>query len=39
VDVRPVLNGGTLEEPVDENSPKSMRAVAGALLATKLPEL
>jgi hypothetical protein len=39
VDVRPILNGRTLDRPVDENSPKSMRAVAKALLATKLPEL
>jgi hypothetical protein len=39
VDVRPVLNGSTLDQPVDENSPASMRAVADALLATKLPEL
>lgn len=39
VDVRPVLNGPTLERSVDENSPKSMRAVAKALLATKVPEL
>jgi hypothetical protein len=39
VDVRPILNGPTLDQPVDENSPKSMRAVANALLATKVPEL
>jgi len=39
VDVRPVLNGPTLDQPVDENSATSMRAVADALLATKLPEL
>jgi hypothetical protein len=28
VDVRPILNGPTLDKPVDENSPASMRAVA-----------
>jgi HAMP domain-containing protein len=39
VDVRPVLNGPTLDQPVDENSPRSMQAVADALLATGLPEL
>jgi hypothetical protein len=39
VDVRPVLNGPTLDQHVDENSPRSMRAVARALLATKVPEL
>jgi hypothetical protein len=38
-DVWPVLNGPTLDQPVDEKSPASMRAVADALLATKLPEL
>jgi hypothetical protein len=39
VDVRPVLNGPTLKEPVDENSPASMQAVADALVATGIPEL
>jgi hypothetical protein len=39
VDVRPVLNGPTLDQPADENSPESMQAVADALLATGLPEL
>jgi hypothetical protein len=39
VDVRPVLNGPTLDQPVDENSPASMQAVADALLATGLSEL
>ncbi len=39
VDVRPVLNGPTLDQPVDENSPQSMQAVADSLLATGLPEL
>jgi hypothetical protein len=39
VDVRPVLNGPALDQPVDENSPASMQAVADALLATGLPEL
>jgi hypothetical protein len=39
VDVRPVLNGPALDQPVDENSSESMQAVADALLATGLPEL
>lgn len=39
VDVRPILNGSTLAQPVDENSTESMQAVADALLATDLPEL
>jgi hypothetical protein len=39
VDVRPVLDGPRLDQPVDENSPESIRAVADALLATRLPEL
>jgi hypothetical protein len=39
VDVRPVLNGPTLDERVDENSDESMQAVADALLATGLGEL
>jgi hypothetical protein len=39
VDVRPLLNGATLDQPVDENSSASMQAVADALLATGLPEL
>jgi hypothetical protein len=39
VDVRPILNGPTLDQPVDENSAESMQAVADALLATGLPEL
>jgi hypothetical protein len=39
VDVRPILNGATLDQPVDENSAESMQAVADALLATSLPEL
>lgn len=39
VDVRPILNGATPDQPVDENSPASMQAVADALLATGLPEL
>jgi hypothetical protein len=39
VDVRLILNGPTLDQPVDENSPESMGAVADALLATGLPEL
>ena len=38
VDVRPILNGPTLDQPVDENSEESMQAVADALLATGLPE-
>lgn len=39
VDVRPIINGPSLDQPGDENSPESMRAVADALLATKVPEL
>jgi hypothetical protein len=39
VDVRPILNGPTMDQPVDENSAASMRAIADALLATGLPEL
>jgi hypothetical protein len=39
VDVRRVLNGPTLDQPVDENSAASMRAVADALLATGIREL
>lgn len=37
VDVRPVLNGKSLEKTVDENSPEAMQAVADALLKTGLP--
>jgi hypothetical protein len=39
VDVRPILNGPTMDQPVDEVSSASMQTVADALLATKLPEL
>jgi hypothetical protein len=39
VDVRPVLNGLTLDQRVDENSTESMQAVADALLATGLDDL
>jgi hypothetical protein len=39
VDVRPIINGRSLDQPGDENSPESMRAVAEALLATEVPEL
>jgi len=39
VDVRRVLNGPTLDQPVDENSAASMQAVADALLATGIREL
>jgi hypothetical protein len=39
IDVRPLLNGATLDQRVDENSPRSMQTVADALLATGLPEL
>ena len=39
VDVRPVLNGPGMDQPVDENSQESMQAVADALAATGLPEL
>ena len=39
VDVRRILNGPTLDQPVDENSAESMQAVADALLATGTREL
>lgn len=39
VDVRPVLNGPTLDQRVDENSTESMQAVADALLSTGLDDL
>jgi lysophospholipase L1-like esterase len=39
VDVRPILNGPTMDKAVDENSPQSMRAIADALDATKLAEI
>jgi hypothetical protein len=38
VDVRPILNGPKLDQPVDENSTESMQAVADGLLAAGLPE-
>lgn len=38
VDVRPILNGPNMDQPVDENSEESMQAVADGLLATGLPE-
>ena len=38
VDVRPILNGATLDQKVDENTAASMQAVADALLAAGLPE-
>jgi hypothetical protein len=39
VDVRRVLNASGLDQPVDENSAASMKAVAHALLATGVDEL
>lgn len=39
LDLRPVLNGPSLDQPRDVNSQDSMQAVADALLATGLPEL
>jgi len=39
LDVRPIINGPTMDQPGDENSPEMMQAVADALLATGLPEL
>jgi hypothetical protein len=39
IDVRPVLNGPNLDQPVDENSAHSMQAVANALRDSGLPEL
>ena len=39
VDVRPIINGPTLDQPGDENSPVVMRAITDALIATGVPEL
>ena len=39
VDARPIINGPSLVEPADEDSPETMRAIADALVATGLPEL
>ena len=39
VDLRPVLNGPTLDVAADPNSPESMKAVADAVVALGLPEL
>jgi hypothetical protein len=39
VDVRPILNGPSMDQAVDENSPDSMRSITDALIATGLPEL
>jgi hypothetical protein len=39
IDVRPVLNGASMMDPVDENSLASMQAVADALTAADTPEL
>lgn len=39
VDVRPILNGPTLDKPVDENFAQTVQAEANALLATDLPEI
>jgi len=39
VDLRPVLNGPTLDKPQDVNTQEAMQAVADALLASGLDEL
>jgi hypothetical protein len=39
IDVRPILNGPSLNHVVDENSAKSMQAVAASLRASGLSEL
>ena len=39
VDVRPVLNGASFKQPVNDSSPRSMNAVAELLVATGVPEL
>lgn len=39
VDVRPILNGPSLNQSVDENSDATMQAVTDALVAKGLPEL
>ena len=39
VDLRPVLNGPTMDAGADPNSPESMQAVADAIVALGLPEL
>jgi hypothetical protein len=39
VDVRPLLNGPSMLEPAQEESPEAIRAVADALLATGIDEL
>ena len=39
VDVRPLLNGPSMLEPAQEESPEAIRAVADALIATGIDEL
>ena len=39
IDARPILNGPTLDRPVDENAPESHQALADALVASGLDEL
>jgi hypothetical protein len=39
VDVRPIINGPTMDMPGDENAESSMQGIAEALMATGLPEL
>jgi hypothetical protein len=39
IDVRPIINGPTMDQPGDENSPESMRAITDALIASGVPEL
>ena len=39
VDVRPVLNGPDLQQPVNDSTQESMDAVADLLVQTGVPEL
>ncbi len=39
VDVRPIINGPTMDKPGDEEADSTMQATADALVATGLPEL
>ena len=39
VDVRPIINGPTMDEPGDENADSTMQGITDALMATGLPEL
>ena len=39
IDVRPLINGSSLDQAGDENAPETMRAITDVLLATGVPEL